>query len=574
MWALRRAGNPLRFRAQQVVSARSFANLDVLGADAKSIEEHHGKDCQKPCCRRQSKPVVQLPHSSGQFVLSRTFSSQAGANSGDKEDELEDGFSDLEVPPETGNKDASSTSEDSSDEDAIDEIDLSDVKPEKEHMKRFQQSAFLQLMLDAPKNEVAKTLEKWTTDGNTADRSEVFFTLLNLRRRKWYRKALELMDWIEEAKLYELEERHYASRLDLVAKVSGLHSAEQYIEKIPSSHRGEIVYRTLLANCVAEANVRKAEQIFNKIKDLGLPITIFTYNQLLLLYKRVDKKKIADVLAMMENDNLKPSLFTYKLLVDTKGAFKDIEGMEKVVESMWGEGIKPDYMLQATIARHYIFNGHHEKAEALLESMEGDNIKENRNACKVLLPLYAFLGKKDEVERIWEMCGDNTRADEAISAIEAFGRLGDTDKAEKIFEDMSKKWKRPGSKIYNALLRVYANKNLFDKGKELAKQMRENGARMGIPTLDALVKLYIDAGEVEKGDNILHKLSHEYKLRPQFNSYRMLLEAYSKKGDIHNSEKIFNKLRQAGYSGRITQYQLLLQAYYMQNALLMDLERE
>ncbi|GJN06328.1 hypothetical protein PR202_ga24048 [Eleusine coracana subsp. coracana] len=497
MWALRRAGNPLRFRAQQVVSARSFANLDVLlGADAKSIEEHHGKDCQKPCCHRQSKPVVQLPHSSGQFVLSRTFSSQAGANSGDKEDELEDGFSDLEVPPETGNKDASSTSEDSSDEDAIDEIDLPD-----------------------------------------------------------------LMDWIEEAKLYELEERHYASRLDLVAKVSGLHSAEQYIEKIPSSHRGEIVYRTLLANCVAEANVRKAEQIFNKIKDLGLPITIFTYNQLLLLYKRVDKKKIADVLAMMENDNLKPSLFTYKLLVDTKGAFKDIEGMEKVVESMQGEGIKPDYMLQATIARHYIFNGHHEKAEALLESMEGDNIKENRNACKVLLPLYAFLGKKDEVERIWEMCGDNTRVDEVLSAIEAFGRLGDVGKAERIFEDMSKKWKRPGSKIYNALLRVYANKNLFEKGKELAKQMKKNGARMGIPTLDALVKLHIDAGEVEKGDIILHKFSHKYKLRPQFNSYRMLLEAYSKKGDIHNSEKIFNKLRQAGYSGRITQYQLLLQAY-------------
>ncbi|KAK3163418.1 hypothetical protein QOZ80_1AG0003400 [Eleusine coracana subsp. coracana] len=515
MWALRRAGNPLRFRAQQVVSARSFANLDVL----------------------------------------------LGANSGDKEDELEDGFSDLEVPPETGNKDASSTSEDSSDEDAIDEIDLPDVKPEKEHMKRFQQSALLQLMLDAPKNEVAKTLEKWTTDGNTVDRSEVFFTLLNLRRRKWYHKALELMDWIEEAKLYELEERHYASRLDLVAKVSGLHSAEQYIEKIPTSHRGEIVYRTLLANCVAEANVRKAEQIFNKIKDLGLPITTFTYNQLLLLYKRVDKKKIADVLAMMENDNLKPSLFTYKLLVDTKGAFKDIEGMEKVVESMQGEGIKPDYMLQATIARHYIFNGHHEKAEALLESMEGDNIKENRNACKVLLPLYAFLGKKDEVERIWEMCGDNTRVDEVLSAIEAFGRLGDVGKAERIFEDMSKKWKRPGSKIYNALLRVYANKNLFEKGKELAKQMKKNGARMGIPTLDALVKLHIDAGEVEKGDIILHKFSHKYKLRPQFNSYRMLLEAYSKKGDIHNSEKIFNKLRQAGYSGRITQYQLLLQAY-------------
>jgi hypothetical protein len=41
----------------------------------------------------------------------------------------------------------------------------------------------------------------------------------------------------------------------------------------------------------------------------------------------------------------------------------------------------------------------------------------------------------------------------------------------------------------------------------------------------------------------------------------MLLDSYSKKGDIHNSEKVFNRLRQIGYTGRIRQYQLLLQAY-------------
>jgi pentatricopeptide repeat protein len=373
--------------------------------------------------------------------------------------------------------------------------------------------------------------------------------------------SLQLLEWVEQSKQLELGERDYASRLDLIAKISGLHKAEQYIEKIPASYRGEIVYRTLLANCSAETNVRKAEQVFNKMKDLGFPVTIFACNQLLLLYKRVDKKKIADVLTMMEKENVKPSLFTYKLLVDTKGASKDIEGMEKVIESMQREGIEPGQMFQATIAKYYIFNGHCEKAEAIVGSIEGDDIKQNRAACTILLSLYAFLGKKDEVERIWKVCEDNPRVDEFLSAIEAFGRLRDVEKSEKILEDMSSKWKTLSPKFYNALLRVYANQNLFDKGKELVKWMKENGLRIGVPTLDALVKLYVNAGEVEKGDKTLQKLCHEFKLRPQYNTYVMLLDAYSKKGDIRNSERVFSMLRQMGYTGRIRQYQMLLHAY-------------
>ncbi|KAL6849984.1 hypothetical protein ACP4OV_020611 [Aristida adscensionis] len=567
MWALRRAGNPLRARAHQVLSARGCANLEVLlNADSKNVEEHHEEACQKACCRCKPKPVaVQSSFSSGQFTWSRSFSSQAGASSGDKEDELEDGFSDLEVPPEADKKDVELTSEDSSDEDGIDEIGLPDIeadaKPEKEQISGASQSTLLKVLLEAPRNDVTESLKKWVKEGNTLDRGDLYYAILNLRRRKWFNKALQVMEWLEESKELDLGERDYASRVDLIAKVHGLHRAEQYIQKIPSSHRGEIVYRTLLANCVAEANVRKAEEVFNRMKDLGFPTTVFAFNQLLLLYKRVDKKKIADVLTMMEKENVKPSLFTYKLLVDTKGAARDIEGMEKVIESMQADGIEPDLMFKATIARHYIYAGEREKAEGILESMEGDDINANRAACTYVLPLYAFLGKQDDVERIWKVCENNPRTAECHAAIDAFGKLGNVEMAEKVFEDMLVKWKTLGSRYYNALLRVYANQNLLDKGKELAKRMEENGAKVGAQTLDALVKLYIDAGEVGKADSLLHKLAMKNKIKPQYSSYLMLLDNYAKKGDIHNAEKVFNKLRQMGYGGRIRQYQLLLQAY-------------
>ncbi|XP_052138690.1 pentatricopeptide repeat-containing protein At1g80270, mitochondrial-like [Oryza glaberrima] len=565
MWALRRAGNPLRVRAHQALSARGCANLEViLNADAKNVEEHHEGDCQKLDCCHQPKPLVCQPSfSSGRFMWSRGFSSQAGASSGDKQDELEEGFSDLEVPPEAHKKDLDLTSDESSDEDTIDAIGLSEVeadaKPE-EPIKKSQ-STLLKALLESPRVDVAGALKKWLNDGNTLDRSELFYVLLILRRRKLYIKALQLLEYVEESKLIDLGERDYASRVDLVAKTHSIYKAEKYIENVPASHRGEIVYRTLLANCVAIANVKKAEQVFNKMKDLGFPVSVFSCNQLLLLYKRVDKKKLGDVLTMMEKENVKPSLFTYKLLVDTKGAARDIEDMEKVIQAMQADGIEPDLLFQATIARHYIFGGYREKAEAILEQMVGDDINENRSACKFVLPLYAFLGKNDDVERIWKVCEANARLDECMSAIEAFGKLGDVEKAEEIFDNMFKTWKTLSSKYYNAMLKVYANKKLFDKGKELAKRMGDDGCRLGPYTLDSLVKLYSDAGEVEKADSILHKLSYKNKIKPMYTTYLMLLDSYSKKGDVHNAEKLFSKVRQMGYTGRIRQYQLLLEAY-------------
>ena len=171
------------------MSARGCASLEVLlNADAKDVEEHHEGNCQKACCHRNPKlPAFLLSFSSSHFALSRSFSSQAGANSGNKDDALEDGFSDLEVPPEAD------TSEDSSDEDATDEVGLPDVdaaaKPE-EYMKR--DSSLLKAMIETPRHEVTKALEKWANDGNSLDRGELFFVLLSLRRRKWFDKALQV----------------------------------------------------------------------------------------------------------------------------------------------------------------------------------------------------------------------------------------------------------------------------------------------------------------------------------------------------------------------------------------------
>lgn len=372
---------------------------------------------------------------------------------------------------------------------------------------------------------------------------------------------LQLSEWLESTKRLEFVESNYASRVDLIAKVQGLHKAENYLKQIPESFRTEIVYRTLLANCVSATNVKKSEELFNKMKDLGFPITCFSCNQLLLLYKKTDKKKIADVLLLMEKENIKPSPFTYQILINVKGQTNDISGMEQIVETMKDEGLKPSTQIQAALARYYAAGGLKDKAEAVLKEMEGGDIKKNRWACRLLIPIYASLGRDDEVGRIWKVCESDARLEECMAAIEAWGQLKRIEDAEAAFDKMLKKVKKPSSKHFTSLLKVYANHKMLAKGKDLVRRMGDSGCILGPLTWDALVKLYVGAGEVEKADSILGKAIKQGRGKPLFSSFITIMDKYADRGDIHNAEKMFQMMRQAGYTSRVRQYQSLLQAY-------------
>ncbi|KAG0476110.1 hypothetical protein HPP92_012951 [Vanilla planifolia] len=577
MWAILRASKPIRSQSCCVLVMRFLYAKPGASSNFGYGEHQHSKDDQLNVACHLTRPVscvCFLPQVS--LVWARELSSQVKSRSIDKDDDLEDGFSELEEPPETDNivehanmdddemvSEGDSTGEDNDDagEDALGLPDTKSKYGEKVVGRKNQSSPLFKVIIEASRPSLSNALDKWVEEGNSLGRGEISLALLNLRKRRFYGKALQFMEWLEATKRLDFGEREYASRLDLVAKVLGIQKAEKYIEKIPSSLRGEIIYRTLLANCVSAVNVKKAEEVFNKIRDLGFPLTVFVCNQLLLLYKRVDRKKISDVLKMMEKEDVKPSLFTYRLLIDTKGRINDISGMEDVIAAMKAEGVEPDLYLQAMIAKYYICAGHNGKAEAALKDMEKGDISDNRAACKSLLPLHASLGKVDDVRRIWNVCEHNPRLEECLAAIEAWGNLGNIEEAEKVFEKMMNSWKKLSSKYYNALLKVYANHKLLSKGKELAKRMSDSGCRIGPLTVDALVKLYVLAGEVEKADSILHKALDQNQIKPLYSTYICVLEKYTERGDIHNAEKMFHRLRHMGYVGRMRQYQLLLQAY-------------
>lgn len=408
---------------------------------------------------------------------------------------------------------------------------------------------------------VRHVLQQWVKEGKDLSQSEVSLAVHNLRKRRSYAMCLQLWEWLRANTQFEFTEANYASQLDLVAKVHSLQKAEAFLNDIPESFRGEVVYRTLLANCVLKLHVKRAEDLFDKMRELKFPTSVFACNQLLLLYSKHDRKKIPDVLLLMEKENIKPTRGTYQFLINSKGLSGDIAGMDKLVETMKEEGIVLDPEIQATLARYYISAGLKERAEVVMKEIEGEGLNQTPWVCRSLLPLYADIGDKENVRRLSRFVEQTLRYDNCIAAIKAWGKLKEFEEAESVFDKLVEKYKLVPMLPYFSLMEIYTENKMLTKGKNLVKRVASAGVKIGPSTWHALVKLYIKAGEVGKAEMILSKATKDNKMRPLFISYMAILEEYGRRGDVHNAEKVFMRMKRAGYAAQLMQYETVLLAY-------------
>ncbi|XP_057770418.1 pentatricopeptide repeat-containing protein At1g15480, mitochondrial-like [Salvia miltiorrhiza] len=538
MWALRRASIYLRNRGSaRICSAKSqIASCYSENYNAEFTASQVRRRFCNSSSSWKSSPVVQY------------VSSLIGAkSSGDHNGVSEDASSGLET-------------RDDDDDDDDDELEVLDDENDVGEVKSPKTVGLTKVVLSVPPNELRRALDEWVEAGNQVTPTDASFTLQFLSKRHLFGSALKLFDWLDSREKIEFTESDYSTRVDVIAKVQGTFKAEEYIRQIPESFRTEIVFNTLLRAYVIASNVHKAEKLFRTMKNL-FPLKCASYNKMLFLYKRFDRKRFTDLVSLMEKEKIKPSSLTYQILIDVKGHSNNIHEVEQIFEKMKSDGVEPRLRHRASLAKYYIAGGLKDKAEAVLKEMEGGDLVKNRAACYFLLPVYASLGKDNEVGRIWRACESNPTLGECIVAIKAWGRLKRIKDAEAVFEEMFKILGKPSSKYYAILLNVYADHRMVSEGEDLFRRLRESCTNVRVQAWDALVKLYVGVGDVEKADAILEEAIQHNRRKPNFGSYLKVLDGYAGRGDVQNTEKIFTRMRYAGYTKKRGPFHSLLYAY-------------
>ena len=89
-----------------------------------------------------------------------------------------------------------------------------------------------------------------------------------------------------------------AVQLDLIGRVRGLDSAENYFNNLSDQDKIDKIYGALLNCYVREGNVDKSLSHLQKMKDVGFTFSALIYNDIMCLYTNTGQiEKVPDVLS-------------------------------------------------------------------------------------------------------------------------------------------------------------------------------------------------------------------------------------------------------------------------------------
>lgn len=344
-----------------------------------------------------------------------------------------------------------------------------------------------------------------------------------------------------------------AVRLDLISKVHGLEQAEKYFSNIPITLIGVHVYGALL-NCFAHAkNVEKTEVVLQKMRELGFAKTALPYNVMLKLYSDMgNHEKLDSLVQEMEEKGITCDKFTYNIRLNAYAYASDLDGMEKLLMKMEADPmVTMDWHAYVVVANGYLKAGAIETAASMLKKSEQlARGKERRFAYEVLLTLYASIGNKKEVYRVWELYKTSGRIYNMsyLSMISSLVKLDDLDGAEKIWEEWESVKEYYDSRVPNLLISAYCKKGLLGNAESIVNKLMESGVEPSAGIWQHLAAGYHEHGQGEKALERMKKAiaaSHQ-GWKANLATVAACLEYLKGKGSIEAAEEFIELVKEDG----------------------------
>ncbi|CAN1231842.1 Pentatricopeptide repeat-containing protein At4g21705, mitochondrial [Linum grandiflorum] len=307
----------------------------------------------------------------------------------------------------------------------------------------------------------------------------------------------------------------HAIRIDLIGKVKGFESAEDYFNSLRDIDKTHKTYGALLNCYVRQKQMDKSISHMQKMKELGFASTAITYNDIMSLYTNLNQhEKVPSVLAEMKASNVAPDNYSYRICITSYGVRSEIEEMEKILQEMEQQAdIVMDWNTYTVVANFYIKAGLRDKAIDALRKAEEVLEWKDGTGFNHLISLNAALGNVDEVLRLWKQ--EKARCKRCINkdyivVLEALMKLKEPVHAEKIL----KQWESSGNCldfcVPNVVVIGYVQQGLLEKAEALVRESMKNGMAVTPNSLATVAKGFLERGEMSKGCELMQAALDRY----------------------------------------------------------------
>lgn len=271
-----------------------------------------------------------------------------------------------------------------------------------------------------------------------------------------------------------------AIQLDLISKIDGVSGAEDYFKSLQDDLIDKRVYGSLLNAYVHARKKEEAESLLTKMKEKGYTNHALPYNVMMTLYMNLkDHEKVEACVSEMMQNNIDLDLYTYSIWITSRGSQGSVEKMEEVFEKMKLDvSVKPNWTTYSTLSTVYIKLGELEKAGECLKMIENKISGRYRIPYHYLLSHYGSIGKKDEVQRIWDTYKTVFQYIPNMgyhAVISAFVRMDEIEEAENLYDEWLSVKTTYDARIGNRLLGWYVRKGHSEKAESFFNEMLETG---------------------------------------------------------------------------------------------------
>ncbi|XP_010439441.1 PREDICTED: pentatricopeptide repeat-containing protein At4g21705, mitochondrial-like [Camelina sativa] len=330
--------------------------------------------------------------------------------------------------------------------------------------------------LGDPKSSVSPELQNWVRCGKKVSVAELIRIVHDLRRRKRFLHALEVSKWMNETGVCVFSPTEHAVHLDLIGRVHGFVTAEEYFENLKEQYKNDKTYGALLNCYVRQQNVDKALFHFQKMKEMGFASSSLTYNNIMCLYTNLGQhEKVPGVLDEMKEDNVAPDNYSFRICINAFGAMSDLERIGVILRDMEREpDVTMDWNTYAVAAKFYIDGGDRDKAVELLRMSEHRLENKDGEGYNHLITLYARLGNKTEVLRLWGLVKEASKRrinQDYLTVLQSLVKIDALKEAEEVLTE----WESSGNcydfRVPNTVIRWYTGKSMEEKAEAMLEDL-------------------------------------------------------------------------------------------------------
>ncbi|EXB75576.1 hypothetical protein L484_026049 [Morus notabilis] len=191
------------------------------------------------------------------------------------------------------------------------------------------------LKLKYPRDCATTVLRSSADNGYKVSFLELRRFSVRLLKLKRHNHALQIMEWLEGQRRFQMSPADHAVKMELIIKVKGLMEAEDYFQNVSDTASLKVACCPLLRGYVEGRDTEKAEAFMAKLNGLGLIVSPHLCNQMMKLYMATSQfGKMLLVIQEMKRNRIPLNVMSYNLWMNACGEISKVESVEMVYAEM------------------------------------------------------------------------------------------------------------------------------------------------------------------------------------------------------------------------------------------------